>query len=263
MRRFDLRGRRSRRDGEPQLTSISISTAPPANPGWLLAHGEIVACQQLPWGSNYTFALALRDGDGTAYLAVYKPRRGEIPLWDFPDGTLYRREMAAYLTSQALGWDFIPLTVIRDGPLGVGSVQLYIDPVDEDYFQFRGMHRAELQRICLFDLLTNNADRKAGHCLKDRQGRIWAIDHGLTFHTQPKLRTVIWDFCGEPFPEPLVADLRAFLGDQERVAHLRAALKPLLAPAEIEGFFRRAHRLLAHGRYPELDPYRNVPWPLT
>jgi hypothetical protein len=227
-----------------------------------LAESEIRAYELIPWGSNYTFAVLLHGADGAERLAIYKPRRGEVPLSDFPNGTLYRREVAAYLFARALGWDFIPPTVCRDGPHGIGSVQLYVDHDPNDsYRRFRGAARDQLQRIALFDLIANNADRKGGHCLRDRAGKLWGIDHGLTFHTVFKLRTVIWDFCGQPIPPGLLDTLRRFRDDAARVAETRAALGELLSRREVDAVFDRLDRVLETGTYPDLDPYRNVPWP--
>ena len=167
----------------------------------------------MPWGSNYTFLMQitnpqtkdLPEDDREDLLAVYKPRRGESPLWDFPNGTLCLREYAAGLVADALGWRIVPPTVLRDGENGFGSVQLFIenDP-DQHYFTFKDDPdcRDQLQRICVFDLITNNADRKSGHCLRDMSGHVWAIDHGICFNADYKLRTVIWDFAS-------AADLRA------------------------------------------------------
>lgn len=214
----------------------------------------------VPWGSNYTFAVVLVDPleqfENT--LAIYKPRAGEAPLWDFPDGTLYQREYAAYLVSQALGWEFIPITVIRDGPHGIGTVQAYIEPDHEEhYFKFRGDYLDELRKVALFDLITNNADRKAGHTfLGADDRRVWGIDHGLTFNVQPKLRTVIWEFCGERIDDALLMKLLEVSCDAE----LAARLRPLLDPLEIRAFQARAERLVDIGVFPELNPRRNVPY---
>jgi uncharacterized repeat protein (TIGR03843 family) len=228
----------------------------------LLCHGRVLSCELIPWGSNYTFLVALSHGDRPELLAVYKPRRGEAPLWDFPDGTLYRRERAAFLAARALGWDFIPLTVIRDGPEGIGSMQLFVETEGHPLRpQFTAAHRQELARIALFDLVANNADRKAGHCLLGVDGRVWGIDHGLTFHTQPKLRTVLWEFYREAIPPPLLADLRGLLENRARRTALAAELEELLTPAEVRAFFARAERVLEAGRYPSLDSYRVRPWP--
>ncbi len=168
-----------------------------ADPLTVLAEGELALQGRLPWSSNYTFLVEATLGDVTL-PGVYKPGRGERPLWDFPTG-LYLRERAAYLLSEALGWRLVPETVVRDGPLGVGSVQRFV-PADfrEHYFTLleRPEHRAALQAIAAFDLVANNADRKAGHVLLSTDGHIWGCDHGLTFNVENKLRTVIWEFGG-------------------------------------------------------------------
>lgn len=229
----------------------------------ILASGQITSCDLIPWGSNYTFAVRLVDQAGASCQAIYKPQRGEAPLWDFPMGTLYLRERAAYLVCRLVGWEFIPPTIVRTGPHGIGSVQLYVDADEQrHYFDFKSEYQDELRRIALFDLLTNNADRKAGHCLLGKDGKIWAIDHGLTFNTSPKLRTVIWEFSGETIPDPLTADLRALVADKARLGALQAALCEHLNEAEVAAFFRRLEAVLEAGRYPLLDRYRNAPRPL-
>jgi hypothetical protein len=237
----------------------------PDDPLPLLEHGAIEQAELIPWGSNYTFAAVVGGADGSRCLAVYKPRRGEVPLRDFPPGTLYKREVAAYRFAQQLGWDIVPPTVIReDGPHGLGSLQLYVQPRTDaagHFDRLRVTHCAALQRIALFDLLANNADRKGGHCLLDVRGHVWGIDHGLTFHQVPKLRTVIWDFCGQPIPAELLGTLAAVRADPARVAAIRSALASLLSAVEISALFQRWDQLLAVPCYPELDPYRNVPWP--
>lgn len=225
-----------------------------------MQRARISEAKLVPWGSNYTFAVVLHDPrdafDDT--IAIYKPRAGEAPLWDFPDGTLYLREYAAYLVSQALGWEFIPPTVIRDGPHGIGTVQAYIEPDQEEhYFRFRAHYRDELRRVALFDLITNNADRKAGHCfIGESDRRVWGIDHGLTFNVQPKLRTVIWDFCGEPIDDELLRKLIDVSADRDLAERLRRLLDPL----EVRAFQARAERLAEAGVFPELNPRRNVPY---
>ena len=156
--------------------------------------------------------MTLDAGDADPVCAVYKPARGERSLWDFPDG-LYRREVAAYELSEALGWGLVPPTVVRDdGPFGPGSLQLFVEAdYEQHYFTLLddGGHDEDVLRaICAFDIVANNADRKSGHVLRGPDGRLWAIDHGLCFHRQPKLRTVIWDFADEAVPgEPILADL--------------------------------------------------------
>ena len=229
----------------------------------LLRHGEITECQQLPWGSNYTFAVTLEaEGVGQA-LAIYKPRRGETPLWDFPDESLYRREYSAYVFSRLLGWNFVPPTVARDGPHGIGSVQLYIEPDDSiDYAGIQEKHADQLMRIAVFDVIANNADRKASHCLLDGDGRLWGIDHGLTFNVVPKLRTVIWEFRGQPIPDGIMADLVDFCGNSERSQSARSFLETWLSRQEAAATLKRLDRVIVEGRFPPPDPSgRNVPWP--
>jgi uncharacterized repeat protein (TIGR03843 family) len=226
----------------------------------VLERGEIAECKLVPWGSNYTFAVVLVDPAGIHEdaIGIYKPRAGEAPLWDFPSGTLFQREYAAYLVSQFLGWDFIPLTIIRDGPHGIGTVQRYVEP-DEDshYFSCREEHADELRRMAVFDMLVNNADRKAGHCFRGRDDRrIWGIDHGLTFHVHPKLRTVIWEFCGEQIAPHLLADIARVATDEA----LAASLRPYLEPLEIEALRGRAVRIAESGVYPALSSRRNIPY---
>lgn len=229
----------------------------------LLARATMTALRPVPRGSNATFLVHLEaDGEGRGW-AIYKPRRGEAPLWDFPEGTLYRREYAAYLLSRLLGWPDIPPTVIRDGPYGIGSLQLYVDAIpDAHYFTFRSDRAAEARRIAAFDVIANNADRKAGHCLLGRDGRIWCIDHGITFNAMPKLRTVIWDFAGEPLPEDILAGLRRLAVQLQQDSPLVQELKGLLAPAEWDAFRRRVDGLIQAGRFPDPPPYRHIPWPM-
>lgn len=237
----------------------------PDDPFALLEHGTMQAVELIPWGSNYTFATLLVADDGSSCYGVYKPRRGEVPLRDFPNGTLYKREVAAYRLSRHLGWELVPPTVVRqEGPHGVGSLQLYVEPragASGQYERLRDSHRCDLQRMAVFDLLANNADRKGGHCLLDVRGHVWGIDHGLTFHYVPKLRTVIWDYCGQPLPAALVADLEGLRTDSVRLAALEQDIRPLIAQQEWDALLQRWDRLLANPCFPNLDPYRNVPWP--
>jgi len=228
----------------------------------LLEQAEVVAIESIPWSSNYTFAAQLCLDGYPTFLAVYKPRRGEVPLWDFPDGTLYRRERAAYVTAIALGWDFIPPTIVRDGPHGIGTFQLLVDVEPRsDFFKYKDQHVAEVQKIAVFDVITNNADRKAGHFLRDRQGKVWGIDHGLTFNTAPKLRTVLWDWQGEPIPRVVRRELEAFRKDPVRVAKLRSELDELLSASEVETFFKLIDVTLKRGSFPPMSSRRAVPWP--
>lgn len=237
----------------------------------LLVQGEIELQGQLLWSSNYSFLARVSDGD-LECLAVYKPQRGERPLWDFPDGTLCLREYAAFVVSQVLGWPNIPPTVLRDGPYGLGALQLYIDADPEDhFFNVRDEHPEEFERVALFDALTNNADRKAGHCLRDSAGVVWSIDHGLTFNAEPKLRTVIWDYAGRPIPDELLQDLerlRAQLADSpaDQLASqpgVRQVLDRLLSPQEMHLLQLRLEGLIESAHFPQPGAGRSVPWPLV
>jgi len=226
-----------------------------------LEGGEVTVHGRIAGSSNATM-LVTCELEGTAVMAVYKPERGERPLWDFPSG-LWRREVAAYVLSESLGWGFVPLTLERaDAPLGVGSLQLYVDEDGQShYFTLRDEGRFEeaLHRLAVFDVVANNADRKSGHVLL-ADGRLWAIDNGLSFHTQPKLRTVIWDFAGEPLTPEETGDLERLVG-----GGLPPALEDLLEPAECAALCQRVGRLLAAGRLPAPrdDDWRPYPWPLV
>ena len=218
----------------------------------LLNHGEITALELSPAGSNYTFLAKVSNGPGEC-KAVYKPRDGEMPLWDFPRGTLYKRECAAYLLSQILGWDFIPLTIIRDGPYGVGSVQLYVDHDPRiNYFNIRESNPDALRMFACFDLASNNTDRKPSHCIQGPDGKIWGIDHGLTFHDMIKVRTVIWDFGGEAIPEPLLQDLSTFLEKLKSPTGQTQKLLSLLEKDEVPALAQRISWLLDVREYPAL-----------
>ncbi len=216
----------------------------------------------MPWSSNYTFLVTIRQA-GEEALAIYKPCRGERPLWDFPDGTLALREVAAFHVSRALGWDFIPPTVLRQGLHGIGAVQLFIETDPEaHYFTLRDQHQAIFQRVAAFDYIVNNADRKAGHCLLGNDGHIWTIDHGLTFHSDYKLRTVIWDFAGQILPADIAEDLcRLQETLRQSTSPLLAELNELLTGHEIKVFRRRLDQLIAGGRFPLPVGGRNVPYP--
>jgi len=224
-----------------------------------LSRGEISIKGRMPWSSNVTLLAELTDGTRNG-LAVYKPGRGERPLWDFPP-ELFRREVAAYRLSQALGWGLVPPTVLRDGPLGLGSLQLFIQADFEQHYLTlleSAEHREQLQKICLFDLLANNADRKSGHCLLGPDGRIYAIDNGLTFHVEPKLRTVIWDFGGEPIPGDLILALRQLVN-----RGLPGPLAELIEADEQEALLARGKALAKRGRFPKDASGMRYPWPLV
>jgi hypothetical protein len=225
----------------------------------LLGRGELSLRGRLPWSSNATFLAEVRLGAEGA-LGVYKPQQGERPLWDFPRG-LHRREVAAYWLSRALGWGLVPPTVARDGPLGRGSLQLFVDAdFEQHYFTLRERPecREALERICAFDLLANNADRKSGHCLLGRDGRVYAIDNGLCFHVDPKLRTVVWDFAGEPVPGPIRDAARRLAADG-----LPAALADQLSAEEARALLARAGALGRSDRFPEDRTGMRYPWPLV
>ena len=228
----------------------------------LLRTGELEVLGRMPWSSNGTYLVAV--GDPTtgemALQAIYKPGAAERPLWDFPDG-LFRREVAAYELSERLGWGLVPETVLRDGPLGPGSLQRFIEAdFEQHYFSLLEdeAHHAALRRMAVFDVLANNADRKGGHCLLDAVGHIWGIDHGLCFHTSGKLRTVIWDFAGDPIDTALLADVSRLV--DEGPGH---ALEGLLATEEVAALDRRARRLLGLGCLPQPTSDRPYPWPLV
>jgi hypothetical protein len=212
--------------------------------------------------SNYTFLARL--GPDPELLAVYKPASGESPLWDFPTGTLYRREVAAYRLARALGWPNVPPTVVRDeAPHGTGAVQLFIDADPKrHYLQDLAAPVGTWEEIALFDVFANNADRKSGHCLAGADGRTWVIDHGLTFHADQKLRTVIWDFAGRPLPGRLRPGVELALAGVEPAGDLAAELGGLLSKRELAALRRRLASALDPGwRYPEPTSGWSVPWP--
>ncbi|MCA9970183.1 MAG: SCO1664 family protein [Anaerolineales bacterium] len=243
----------------------------------LLQTGTMNTEGLLPWSSNYTFLVQVCGDDSqlgkVEVSAVYKPRRGERPLWDFSQGTLCQRERAAFLISEALGWCIVPPTVLREGAHGFGSVQRFVehDP-EHHYFTIEGdpRYRTQLQKISLFDILVNNADRKSGHVLLEESdaaddtspSRLWGIDHGICFHTEYKLRTVIWEFVGQPIPATLLADLVRLSERMEAADDAQLGeLTKLLAPRENQALRRRLRQLLAQAVFPNPGPGRHYPWP--
>lgn len=215
----------------------------------------------LRWSSNYAFLVAVAHDDLTV-TAVYKPQKGERPLWDFPDGTLCYREYASFLTSQVLGWEIVPPTALREGSRGLGSVQFYIDHDPEmNYFAFDETKVPQLMRMAVFDYLINNTDRKGGHCLVDAQGHVWGIDHGITFHTANKLRTVIWDYAGQDIPDAFLTDVERLAEQMDGSTSFRHGLSRLLSSAEINAFETRIRYILRERRYPLPGPGPNYPWP--
>jgi uncharacterized repeat protein (TIGR03843 family) len=226
----------------------------------LLREGAVTVEGRMPWSSNGTFLVTVRGGDDEVQ-AVYKPVRGERPLWDFPPG-LCRRETAAYVLSEHLGFGMVPPTVLRDDvPFGEGSLQLFVpSDFEQHYFtiyeQREDLHHV-LRQVCAFDVVANNTDRKGGHCLLGLDGRVWAIDNGLCFAADFKLRTVIWEFGGEPVPDEILGPIAA-------LSHaLPPALDDLLEPDERRAVCDRAGALAARGTFPVDRTGRRYPWPLV
>lgn len=236
----------------------------------LLQNGTVEIEGLLPWSSNYAFLVRVCDGP-LEIGAVYKPQRGERPLWDFPQGTLCRREQAAFVVSEALDWHIVPPTVLREAQHGLGTIQLYIDhDPARHYLTVEGdvLLRPQFQKFALFDILINNADRKAGHVLiqeteePQEVARLWGIDHGICFHIDPKLRTVIWEFGGTPIPPPLKKDMTVFRDRLDNDAGwLSVALGELLSPPEIEALRHRLNRLIDRANFPQPGAGRHYPWP--
>ena len=241
----------------------------PSNPRtteWLCT-AEVTDGARIPYASNYVFLLELRhdDADHLGY-AVYKPARGENPLWDFP-ANLYRREVAAYRVSQSLGWNLIPPTVERADGLeyGVGSLQAYV-PTDyrRTFFELRDDYGDIMRQFALFDWLANNADRKGGHVLLGENNHLWGIDNGLCFHVDEKLRTVIWDYAGDPIPPEQLIDIERLLVELEHGGPAQELLTGLLSEAEVAILATRARRALEQGHLPEPPAgRRSYPWPLV
>lgn len=221
---------------------------------------------QFVYGSNHTFLASCQFNDDV-FQVVYKPMEGERPLWDFPHKTLAKREVAAYLVSEGLGWDLVPPTVFRlkNTPMGPGSVQLFIehDP-EHHYFNFNEEERERLPKVMAFDLIINNADRKGGHFLLDPEGKLWLIDHGLSFHVEDKLRTVLWDYAGQPIPEEILSDVERLRNSLSTQGELYQSLLPYLTSDEIQALINRA-KILVESRFFPLPPEerRAYPWPLV
>jgi hypothetical protein len=230
----------------------------------LLREGRIKPRGLMPDCSNYTYLSHVRGDGGSETLAIYKPAPGETPLDDFPDGTLGKREVAAYLVSASLGWQVVPLTVYRsDGPMGPGSLQQFIAAdLQEHYFSLMPARAADFRAMAAFDVIVNNADRKSGHCLIDGEGHIWGVDNGLTFHSLPKLRTVIWEFAGEEVPGNLRRDAQRLANDLLAGPSWVGNLRELISPAELRALTQRARRIADEGRYPEPTSRWAYPWPL-
>ena len=247
----------------PEISHYPPSPVPRNNNSLLhlLREGHMAEVHGLlPWSSNYTFLVSI-NGETESVLAIYKPKRGEQPLWDFPEGTLYQREAAAYLVSDALEWNLVPPTIVRDGIHGIGSVQLHIQhDTSQNYFTFGADLVPQLKKLALFDVLINNADRKGGHCLLDANGKIWGIDHGICFHRQPKLRTVIWDFSGDTIPDEWIDDIFRFRNLLNQ-AEFADPIREFLSASEVDALKRRASELIECREFPLAGSGRNYPWP--
>lgn len=224
----------------------------------LLTTGEMEVIGRMPNSSNATLLVEVNGGD-VPLRAVYKPLKGERPLWDFPPG-LFVREIAAYELSRALGWDQVPLTVRRDGRFGEGSVQMFVEFVEtEHYFSLhenREDLHDDLRRMALFDIIANNTDRKGGHVLLGTDGRIWGIDHGVCFSDDFKLRTVIWEFGGEEIPGEMLEDV------ERLAAAVPAGVSDLLSAAENDAMAERIEWILDNGVFPVPGSRYEYPWPL-
>jgi len=225
----------------------------------LLTTGDMRMEMRMPDSSNATFLVAVGDA-ATEVRAIYKPLRGERPLWDFPPG-LHRREVAAYRLARAMAWDIVPITVLRDGPAGEGSVQLLVEADFEQHYFTLHENRPDLhptlRQLALFDVVANNTDRKSGHVLIDSGDRVWGIDHGLCFAADFKLRTVIWDFAGNDVTDDEIAPIVAL----SRSVPLDVA--SLLHDAEVTALMERAGWLAEHRVFPHDPTGRAWPWPLV
>ena len=243
------------------MPADELSVAPEADlaVAQALLHGEVEVVGRMPWSSNRTFLCEVRCGDDLRQ-AIYKPRQGERELWDFPTG-LHQREVAAYELSVALGWDLVPVTVHRDGPFGLGSLQDFVDAdFEQHYFTLyedEAKH-PKLRQMCAFDLVGNNTDRKSGHVLLGLDGRIRGIDHGLMFHHEFKLRTVIWEFGGEPVPDEILRDLARLVE-----VGLPDPLASQLDVFERDALLTRTRAMLDAGCFPIDGTGRRYPWPLV
>jgi uncharacterized repeat protein (TIGR03843 family) len=235
----------------------------PAHTLSALQRGSLDLQGQFLNSSNYTFLVEVTY-KGEKFTTVYKPAQGERPLWDFPQGTLASREVAAYLVSDALGWNLVPPTIYRNkAPLGPGSLQHFIthDP-EYHYFNFNEQDRQRLHNVVVFDLLVNNADRKGSHVLVDDAGKMWLIDHGVCFHQEDKLRTVLWDFAGQAIPQPLLDDVRQFADALEAETQLFRRLRARLSRDEVHALGKRARMIHQIGIFPHpSETRRPYPWP--
>lgn len=229
----------------------------------MLLEWEITGIGLHPDGSNYVFVIRLEDSDEELF-AIYKPASGERPLRDFPYGTLHNREWCAAYLSEKLGWPNIPPTVIREGPHGIGSVQLFIDAdFQKHYFNLRDDRLNDFAPVAMFDVFINNADRKGGACLLDKENKLWAVDHGLTFNPLARRRTVMFEFNGTPYPDDLMTSLKHTVSQLEmKDSDVRQAMTKVLGAEEVDALCIRGNEMLETGSFPLLDPDWNVPWPM-
>ncbi|MFL2639982.1 MAG: SCO1664 family protein [Dehalococcoidia bacterium] len=227
----------------------------------ILEQGDFLDVKEIYDGTNRVFD-TLIGTPAENVRAIYKPKSGEAPLYDFPRGTLFQREHASYLVSEALSWDIVPTTTIRTGPYGIGSVQEYIDhDSNSTYIELKKTHEYRLQEFAVFDIITNNADRKGTHFLLDQNDQIWGIDHGLTFSTDYKLRTVVWDFIGDSIPDKIIRDLKTI---DERIStgsSLFSSINQLIDKDELAALKDRISLLIDLQIFPFPGSGRNVPWP--
>ena len=226
----------------------------------LLRDGELEVIGRLVDASNATLYCTV-ELDGVRAPCVHKPIAGERPLWDFPEGTLSDREVAAFAVSEATGWAIVPPTVMRDGPFGRGMCQLWID-VDEsvDLVALARSDRDEIRRIAVLDAVINNADRKGGHLLPTVDGHVYGVDHGVCFSIDEKLRTLLWQWRGRPLADDAIETLQEL--DRDLQGTLGTRLCELLTPAEVNATRRRVKRLLSTGRHPmPSDDWPPIPWP--
>ncbi|MET8978677.1 SCO1664 family protein [Streptomyces sp. NPDC004539] len=270
-----------------RIPARGVTTVEPAD-ALLLARGELTVRGRIGDASNAALYCTVAH-DGREAACVYKPVAGERPLWDFPDGTLAQREVAAYEVSAATGWGLIPPTVLRDGPYGEGMCQLWIEvspeaellalvDAEEPEPGWRAIGFAEvgegrtallvhadddrLRRLAVLDAVINNADRKGGHLLPTADGRLYGIDHGVTFNTENKLRTLLWGWAGEPLTDEAHTVLKDLRGALEPSGALTTTLAPLITPAELDATRARVDALLATGKHPEPSgEWPAIPWP--
>ena len=228
-----------------------------------LQKGDLTVTGQFMQSSNYTFLSRVKYQD-LEFQAVYKPQKGETPLWDFPEGTLCKREVAAYILSENLGWDLVPPTVFRrKAPLGRGALLIFVDhDPNQHYFSFDEKTRQRLKPAVLFDLILNNADRKGGHILLDENNHLWLIDHGTTFHTEFKLRSVVWEFAGQEIPDNLLSNIQRLGQDLGNNPDIKKELLQLLSKSELYALQTRINILLQLKIFPFPDKNRRtIPWP--